>query len=1091
MKQTTTFFVLFSLIFSLQAQDPNIILIIADDMGWNQVSSTTTTFVNGTAHPSDFYETPALDQLASEGISFPNGYVNGANCAPTRAAILSGQYAARPHNNVFTVTDLNRGNTASNSNLIGPDMGLASNGNIDEIPASAITIAETMQTAGYTTAHFGKYHMGEHESVNVSNNAPTDQGFDFNYGGGTDGGPGNYFSNGSTFGSRIGPQLDPYADVYTEAESIALSNDHANHPLTGTNKHVTDAMVEAAFDFIGNNSSSPFFMHFSNFAIHGPFNPSDARPDFRAKYNAKAISNPGSMNHDSNPGSAALAEHMDQAIGRLVDYLKTTPDPRNGNKPLSENTLVYFIADNGDAIKRSAAKQGQTPLKGMKGEYYEGGIRSITFAWTEPADPIGNPTYTPMLTNMGTINHTPVIAFDLYPTFVEAAGGTLPGGGYDIDGVSQWQMLTNGTAMTRESLFWHHPGYLIDSKRDSRPVTVIRKGDYKLMHFYEDAHYELYNLVNDLNEHNNLLPSGDQAIIDIANDMIDDMIDHLTDTSAPLPTYRDGGATVPMPTYVSASGSNSTSGCQPEAGYEAFWDFDSVSDANDASGNGHDPNPINGTLTYDSSDFMEGDQSVVFDGTVDINYSDATFISPATSARSISVWIKPTVLSGNQNIFEEGGNGNGLALRLNGSNLESIVRASTGGTNTISAAFPNDGGWHHVALVYDGGSSTQTLYIDGVVANSGSAPASLPSHNVTGGGIGGVIGDWDSFNESASNSYFNGKMDAFTVYNSVLTLTQVQNSACYSANSTAGCQAANGFEAYWDFDTPSNADDVSGNNHNPISVAGSLSYDDVDFQEGDRSVVFNGSTEIEYDDGTFLNTGTNTRSVAVWIKPTALVGTQEIFEEGGSGNGLALRLNGSNLEALITNNTDPDASVSTSYPLDGNWHHVALVFDGGSTRLALYIDGVLANENTSAHNTLNNHNSPGGVGGVIGSGDAFGSAAGDSFFDGRMDAMGVYDTALTLTQIQNAACISLSNDNFEKEIGKVYPNPFNDSLNISLKNYSEVTIELFDVLGKVTFSNRYLNTNSIEIPTNDLAQGLYLLRIKSNNGEVIKKVVKE
>ncbi|MFK2820988.1 sulfatase-like hydrolase/transferase [Flavobacteriaceae sp. LMIT009] len=877
MKQITTYFVLFIFFLSprIKAQDPNIILIIADDMGWNQVSSTSTTFVNGAAHPSDFYETPVLDQLASEGIAFPNGYVNGANCAPTRAALLSGQYAARPHNNIFTVYDLNRGNTASNSNLIGPDMGLASNGNIDEIPASAITIAESMKTEGYATAHFGKYHMGEFEADNVSNNAATDQGFDYNYGGGTTGGPGNYFATESggvwTFHGNVGPELDPYADPYTEAESIALSIDHANYPLTGTPKHVTDAMTEAAIDFINTEINNPFFMHFSQFAIHGPFGTAHARPDLLAKYQAKKSNNPSSMNHDSDVGQVAIAEGMDQAIGRLIDYLQTTPDPRNGNRPLSENTLVYFIADNGDAIKRSAAKQGQTPLKGMKGEYYEGGIRSITFAWTEPADPIGNPTYTPMLANMGTINQTPVIAFDLYPTFVEAAGGTLPGGGYDIDGVSQWQMLTNGTAMTREALFWHHPGYLIDSKRDSRPVTVVRKGDYKLMHFYEDGHYELYNLVNDLNENTNLLPSGDQAIIDIANDMIDDMTSHLTDTSAPLPTYRDGGATVPMPTYVSASGSNSTAGCQPETGYEAFWDFDTVSDANDA----------------------------------------------------------------------------------------------------------------------------------------------------------------------------------------------------------------------------------SGNNHDPVTVTGSMSYDNIDFREGDQFAIFNGATKVQYNDGTFLNEPKTNRSVSVWLKPDALNGgIQNIYDEGSDWKGITLRLNDNKIQARANQNTGLiSAFVEADFDaaMDGEWHHVVLVFEGG-VRLTLYVDGVeVATDTTDIPTSKDIAGNAGGIGGVFGS-DAFGSNSNTNhyYYNGKMDAFAIYDYVLTLADIEANACLSLSNDDFKEDIGSIYPNPFNDNLNISLKTYSEnVTVELFDILGKVTLTNRYANTNAIEIPTSDLAQGLYILRIKTNDGEVIKKVVKE
>jgi len=1090
MKQITTYTVLllFFLCSKIEAQDPNIILIIADDMGWNQVSSNVTTNVDANNYGSDFYETPKIDQLASEGIAFPYAYVNGGNCAPTRAALLSGQYAARPHNNVFTVYDLNRGNTSGNSNLIGPDMGLASNGNIDEIPASAITIAESMKTAGYATAHFGKYHVGEFESANVSNNAPTDQGFDYNYGGGTDGGPGDYFSNGTTFGNKVGPELDPYADVYTAAESIELSNDHANYPLTGTNKHVTDAMVEAAFDFMNTNSTSPFFMHFSNFAIHGPFNSSDARPDFRAKYDAKAISNPGTMNHHTKPGQAALAEHMDQAIGRLVDYLKTTSDPRNPGKMLSENTIVYFIADNGDAILRSASKQGQTPLKGMKGEYYEGGIRSVTFAWSDTTNGLLRNSGGP-----GEIDYTPIVAFDLYPTFVEAGGGTLPGGGYDIDGVSQWQLLTNGTAMTRESLFWHHPGYLIDSKRDSRPVTVIRKGDYKLMHFYEDSSYELYHLINDISEATNLLPSSDQAIIDIANDMIDDMNDHLIDTSAPLPTYRDGGASVPMPEWVNLSDSNSTDGCQAEAGFEAFWDFDTVSNADDTSGNGHNANPINGTLSYDGSDYKEGDRSVIFDGTVDINYSDASFISPATSARSISVWIKPTALTGNQNIFEEGGNTEGLALRLNGLNLESIVRASAGGTNTISASFPNDGDWHHVALVYDGGTSSQTLYIDGVVANSGSAPTSLASHNSTGGGIGGVIGNWDSFNESANNSYFTGKMDAFAVYNSVLTLTQVQNSACYSANSGDGCQAENNFEAYWDFDVASNANDASGNLHNPVSITGTLAYDSLDFKEGDQSASFNGSTKVQYNNDPFLNEEITNRSVAVWIKPTNLSGIKTIYDEGSQLKGIGLRLNDDKIQGSVKTNDGSETSleIEGNFPNDGQWHHVVFVFNGDSY-MKIYIDGV--EEATSATFDVSKKlfaGNAGGVGGVFGT-DAFGSSNDTNFFNGKMDAFAVYDFALNLSQVQNSACYSLNTDKFEESFGRVYPNPVENLINIDLnKTFNKISLELYDILGKVIVSKQFLNTSFISLPIEDLSSGLYLLKMNSDDKVFTKKFLKQ
>ncbi|GAA3612950.1 sulfatase-like hydrolase/transferase [Flavivirga amylovorans] len=985
---------LFILFFNyLSSQSPNVIVIIADDMGWSQVSTGLTNLNN----PSDFYETPTLETLASQGIAFPYAYVNGANCAPTRAALLSGQYAARPTNNIFNVYDLNRGNTNSNSTLIGPDMGLASNNNIDEIPSSAITIAETMKTAGYVTAHLGKFHVGENESSNTSNNAPTDQGFDYNYGGGTSGAPGSYFASSSapyTFSGNIGPELDVYASPYTAAESLMLAGDNS---LEGTPKHVTDAMADAAIDFMEAEKNNPFFMHFSNYAIHGPFNQANARPDLYAKYDTKT---PSQMGHN-NKGQAAIAEGMDQTIGRLIDYLKTTTDPRNPGSMLSENTLVYFISDNGGAISSDDAG----PLRGMKGEYYEGGIRSVTIAWSEAT----------WLANKGTVNTTPIIAFDLYPTLVEMAGGTLPGGGYEIDGASQWQMLTNGTAMTRASIFWHFPGYLLDSKRDQRPVSVIRKGDYKLIYSYETESYELYNLINDISETTNLLSgTPDQATLIIGNDMSTDLRNHLIDTSAPLPTYRSDGTTVDLPYIISTTGGvpNSTDGCQAINGYDAYWDFDVASNANDASGNGNDPNPVNGTLTYDTVDFKEGDQSVVFDGTVDINYSSATFISPATSARTVTAWVKPTNLSGIQEIFDEGGNTVGIGIRLNGSNLESIIRDSLTTADSLTAVFPSDNEWHHVALVYDGSNTSHKLFIDGVeVASSNSAPASIASHNATGGGIGGVIGSWDSF-VNAADSYFTGKMDAFAVYNSVLSDTQINDAACVViGNSTAGCQPTSGFEAFWDFDfaNASIGEDASGNLHNPIATVGTITADTSDFKEGDQAAVFDGSSSIQYSPGSpggFMESAHNARTVMAWVKPTNLSGLQNIFDEGGGTIGVAMRLNGNNLESVVRDTGTTSIQISTVFPNDGDWHHVALIYDGINSNQKLYIDGVEVASGAAA-SSIGTHTGKGGIGGKISGNDSFKNSA-DAFFTGKMDAFAVYNTVLSTTEINNSACISSS-----------------------------------------------------------------------------------
>ncbi|WP_345274875.1 LamG-like jellyroll fold domain-containing protein, partial [Flaviramulus aquimarinus] len=988
--------------------DPNIILIIADDMGWSQVSTGLTNLNN----PSDFFETPNIETLASEGIAFPYGYVNGANCAPTRAALLSGQYPARPTNNIFAVDNLNRG--GNSTLLVGPDNGLP-NG-IDELPNDpltndAITLAETMKLAGYSTVHLGKYHVGENEDTDVSDNAATDQGFDTNFGGGTKGNPGDYFASSGmpyTFGGSIGPELDAYAEVYLNDDLTDSDYLLDGNSLIGTPKHVTDAMVEAATDWIDTNSNNPFFMHFSNYAVHGPFNPSDARPDLRAKYNDKAINNPGLMGHDFKPGQAALGEGMDQAIGRLINHLKTTSDPRNPGKMLSENTLVYFISDNGGAVRT----EDNGPLRGYKGDLYEGGIRSVTFAWSEA----------PWLANKGTVNTTPIIAFDLYPTFVEAAGGSLPGGGYEIDGESQWQMLINGTAMTRDALYWHFPGYI----RSQTPVTVIRKGDYKLIHFYETADYEMYDLINDISETTNLLDGNpDQATIDLANDMVTDMRTHLIDTSAPLPTYRSGanaGDEVPLPALISNTPSNSTDGCQAESGYNAYWDFDIASNADDASVNLNNPIATTGTLSYDAVDFKEGDQSVVFNGSTRIQYNDGTFLNASTASRSVSVWIKPTNLTGTQEILDEGGNGNGLAIRLNNATLEAQITNNTDPDENVSAIFPNDGDWHHIALVFDGANTSLKLYIDGVEEDVNSSAFSILDTHSSPGGIGGVMSN-DAFNSGETGTYFTGKMDAFAVYDSVLTESQVQNSACYIPPPSSGCVtvAKSSFEAFWDFDNGNNADDVSGNNHDPqIAISSGITFDSNDFKDGDQSIAFNGTEAIQYatNSGTpdnFLNTSTSSRSIAVWIKPTNLTGNQNIFDEGGNNKGIAVRLSGGNLESVIRDTNSTASLISASFPNDGAWHHVAMVYDGSTTNHTLYIDGSqVANDNSAnVPGTVPSNLSYGGIAGKLSGKDSFQNTL-DAFFTGKMDAFALSNGVLSGDQINSLITswyLGVDNDN--------------------------------------------------------------------------------
>lgn len=1008
----------------INAQSPNIVVILADDMGWSQVSTGLTNINN----PSDFYETPNLETLATQGIAFPQAYVNGANCAPTRAAILSGQYAARPDNNVFAVNSLNRG--GGSTLLVGPSQGL-SNGE-DEIPASAITIAETIKTSGYTTAHFGKYHSGGSMS-----NSPTDQGFDFNYGGGSPGSPGSYFASGSgsswTFHSNIGPELDPYAQPYTSLESMALAGDNS---LDGTAKHVTDAMADAAIDFMNANNTSPFFMHFSNYAIHGPWGQANARPDLYAKYVAKNNTNPSQMGH-TNIAQAAIAEGMDQTIGRLVNYLKTTADPRNPGHMLSENTLVYFISDNGGAINTD----DNGPLRGMKGEHYEGGVRSVTIAWSEG-----------LLANTGTINSTPIIAFDLYPTLVEAAGGTLPSG-YAIDGVSQWSMLTGTNPnLNRDAIYWHFPGYLIDSKRDQRPVSVVRKGDYKLIHNYETASYEMYNLITDIGETTNLLSgSPDNATLTIANDMSTDLRNYLVNISAPLPTFRSSGLTVPLPEIIQIN--PPVTSCVAPSSYSALWNFDTTVDANDVSANNNDPISTIGALTYDTIDFKEGDRSSVFDGATKIQYSQnpGPFMIAATSSRSVAMWIKPTALSGVQDLFEEGGGVSGFCMRLNGSNLESIVRNSSTVTDNLSVAYPNDGAWHHVALVYNGVATSHTLYIDGVsVASSSSAPGNVPNH-VGSGGIGGVQ-TTDSFGDTTDN-FYTGKMDAVAVYGIALSGSEVYASACLEDPNPTDCtyEVVNteDFESGWGIWADGGSD--ARRSANDAAYANSGTYCIRLRDNTSTSVMTTSNIDLTAYEELTINFSYYCRSMDnsnedFWLQISTDGGTNFTTVEEWNQSDEFVNDQRYNDQVVITGPFTTTTQIRFRADASGNSDWV-------------YIDDVVIN------------------------GCATASAA-------RATEELITSKEPIETGIQ--AEIEAEEIASKEEKFSVYPNPFDGQINITLEknNYQKAIIEIYNNLGQLMFLKSYQNEDRIKISTQDLSVGQYFMKISIDNNVTTKRLIK-
>ncbi len=510
---------------------PNILFWMADDWGWTELSSTLSNLGNA----SDLYETPNIDRLANEGIAFTNAYTNGVNCAPTRAALYSGQHPQRPSNRIYMVYHLERYSGPAPL-LMGIDQGLPSPGNIsagdDELPGSTVTLAETMKAAGYTTGHFGKYHVGGSQT----DNGPLTQGYDTNRGGGPSGGFGaaNAFLNGSNqwgFVSHI-VNMTEYAQPYTQAQSDDLTVP-GQDPIFAVRKNITDGLAESAVDFMqnANDGGQAFFVDYCEFMVHSPTNSEQTRPDMLAKFNAKeaAGSYPSAQSGHSDTAYAALIGQMDQSLGKMIEFLETTPDTRNPGQMLAENTIVVVYSDNGGDERVSDNR----PLKGKKGHLDEGGIRVPMLVWSANEA---------LVNGEGRVDGSVIQTIDFYKTF--ASLGSANTDDLTLDGEDLSVIWADPTAsLNRDAVYWHLPGYL--DSRNPFPQSVIRKGDWKLLYNYENQSFRLYNLASDIGESNDVSASNPGIVTELGNDLIQ----WLDDLDSQLATVRPGMGpqTIPVP----------------------------------------------------------------------------------------------------------------------------------------------------------------------------------------------------------------------------------------------------------------------------------------------------------------------------------------------------------------------------------------------------------------------------------------------------------------------------------------------------------------------------------------------------------------
>lgn len=428
-------------LYSQQERKPNIILVLVDDLGWT----------DGSVLGSDFYQTPNIDRLAKGGARFIQSYSTCTVCSPSRASLMTGKYPAR-----MQCTDWIMGHQKPYAKMRVPDWK-------PYVAEKEYTLAEALHDQGYTTAHIGKWHLGETE-----NYWPLNQGFDINIGGWAAGSPGAHGSTG---------YFSPY-------NMPALQDGPAG-------EYLTERLANEAQQFIRDHKDKPFFLNYWLYSVHTPL---QAKPEKIDKY--KKLLKSGQRHQ--NVSYAAMVEHMDDALGKVMGTLKELG--------LLNSTIIVFTSDNGGLCNNKANRiTDNFPLRSGKGDIYDGGVRvPLIFYWPGKIKPF-------------TDNRSVVISADLYPTILKLSSVPIPKN-IGLDGLDLSDVITQKKSLDRQTIYWHYPHY---HPEGAKPYSAIRHGDWKLIEVFEEEGCQLYNLNDDIGEQTNLAssnPAKVKELLDLLND---------------------------------------------------------------------------------------------------------------------------------------------------------------------------------------------------------------------------------------------------------------------------------------------------------------------------------------------------------------------------------------------------------------------------------------------------------------------------------------------------------------------------------------------------------------------------------------------
>ncbi len=359
--------------------------------------------------------TPHLDSLAANGVRFTQGYVSAPVCCPSRAGLMTGRYQTRFGHEMNSVGKTN----------LNPAVGL---------PLTERTLAEHLKEAGYATGLVGKWHLGT-----APEKQPQRRGFDEFFG---------FLHEGHFY------YPPPYRGALTRLRTSEPSYDDNNPLLRGTDpvaekEYLTDAFAREAVSFVDRHQAQPFCLYLAFNAIHSPMQaPVPLLKEFEG------------IRDEQRRLFAAMLRSMDQAVGKLLGKLREVN--------LERDTLIFFLSDNGGPTQELTSSNA--PLRGGKGQLYEGGIR-VPFVMQWRGQIAG-----------GRTEDRPVISLDIVPTALAAAGRPLPG---NLDGVNLLPFLNGSSGPPHRTLFWRYGQSIALREGDWKLVRQVR-GDFELFHLADD-----------------------------------------------------------------------------------------------------------------------------------------------------------------------------------------------------------------------------------------------------------------------------------------------------------------------------------------------------------------------------------------------------------------------------------------------------------------------------------------------------------------------------------------------------------------------------------------------------------------------------